>query len=61
MILFLEVVKMSCTVNKHIAICKDCRGHCFVLHKRSQSEGKYPMTKELSGRSEQFRPPFFCL
>lgn len=47
--------------NKHIAICKDCRGHCFVLHKRNQSEGEYPMMKELSGRSEQFRPPFFCL
>ena len=45
--------------NKHIAICKDCRGHCFVLHKRNQSEGEYPMTKELSGRSEQFRPPLF--
>ena len=47
--------------NKHIAICKDCRGHCFVLHKRNQSEGEYPIMKELSGRSEQFRPPFFCL
>ena len=33
--------------NKHIAICKDCRGHCFVLHKRNQSEGKYTRVESL--------------
>ncbi len=46
--------------NKHIAICKDCREHCYVLHKRNRSKVILSDHTRANRRSEQFRPPFFC-